>query len=218
MPYIYDGIANTQPKFIAWRIAFWIPAFAQIIIGMACLIFGKDLPDGNYAELRKDGTMTKKPRTKREAWAALKNYRTWVLLLTYGYCFGVELTVDNNIATYLHDTFNLSISTAATLGSIFMLTNFVTRPAGGFCSDMMAKRFGMRGRLWLLWCLQTMAGVCSCLMFAARHTLGGTMTVIVFWSIFVPMSCGATFGVVPFVTRRGLGTGKHSIRLLFQTF
>ena len=37
--------------------------------------------------------MTSKPKSKNESWAALKNYRTWVMVLTYGYCFGVELTV-----------------------------------------------------------------------------------------------------------------------------
>lgn len=29
-----------------------------------------------------------------------------------GYCFGVELTVDNNIHTYLHDQFDLSVELA----------------------------------------------------------------------------------------------------------
>ena len=48
MPYILTGIANTQPDFIAWRVAYFIPAFCQIIIGLAVLIFGQDLPDGEW--------------------------------------------------------------------------------------------------------------------------------------------------------------------------
>ncbi len=31
------------------------------------------------------------------------------------------------------------------------------------------------------------------------------MAVYVIWSILVPAACGATFGVAPFITRRGLG-------------
>ena len=46
----------------------------------------------------------------------------WTLqVLTYGYCFGVELTVDNNIHTYLHDQFNLSTTSAGNLVRYFFL-------------------------------------------------------------------------------------------------
>lgn len=211
MPAIYNGLCHLHPNFIAWRVAFWIPAFAQIVIGMACLIFGIDAPDGNYADLRKSGLMLRRPKTNMDVWAALKNYRTWIMVLTYGYCFGVELTVDNNIAGYLHDNFNMSLTKAANVGAIFMLANFITRPSGGFISDTIARRFGMRGRLWFLWSVQTMGGVCSCLMYVARNSMGGTIAVIVMWSIFIPVSCGATFGVAPFITRRGLGTATGLI-------
>ena len=92
-----------------------------------------------------------------------------------------------------------------------MITNFVTRPVGGILSDVIAKRYGMRGRLWWLWGVQTMGGVLSCCMYAARNSLGSTMTVVAFWSIFVPFACGASFGVAPFITRRGLGVATGLI-------
>jgi hypothetical protein len=46
MPFIFSGIASTQPDFIAWRCAYFIPAWCQILIGLAVLSFAQDLPDG----------------------------------------------------------------------------------------------------------------------------------------------------------------------------
>ena len=47
----------------------------------------------------------------------------WICFLNYGYSFGVELTVDNVIVSYLYDQFGLSLTTAGILGSIFGLMN-----------------------------------------------------------------------------------------------
>ncbi len=209
-PYIFSGFENLQPAFIAWRITYFIPAFAQVIVGLACLIFGQDAPDGQFADLKAKGEMNK-AKSHLDMWAAVKNYRTWIMVLTYGYCFGVELTVDNNIAPYLHDTFDIELHEASVLGAVFGLSNLFARALGGIASDLAAKRWGMRGRLWTLWIVQSLGGVCSLCMYPARNSLGLTMFVVVCWSIFVPMACGASFGVAPFITRRGLGVATGLI-------
>lgn len=51
-----------------------LPACLQILIGLAVLSFGQDLPDGNYAALRKAGKKDK-AKTRMEMFAAIKNYR-----------------------------------------------------------------------------------------------------------------------------------------------
>jgi hypothetical protein len=54
------GGSDQQPipcraEFVAWRLAFFIPASAQLLIGLAILALGRDLPDGNYSDLVKAG-------------------------------------------------------------------------------------------------------------------------------------------------------------------
>jgi NNP family nitrate/nitrite transporter-like MFS transporter len=109
----------------------------------------QDMPDGNYAALRKSGTM-KKVNAWRTWSAAIGNYRTWVMTLAYGYCFGVELTVDNVLPQYMYDQFHLDLHIAGLLAAIFGMMNLFSRPSGGYLSDYAAKKFGMRGRLWAL--------------------------------------------------------------------
>jgi NNP family nitrate/nitrite transporter-like MFS transporter len=201
MPLVFALIRDIGAvKFTAWRIAFFIPALFQTLSAFAVLIFGQDMPDGNFYGLHKSGEKAK----DKFSWVfyyGVTNYRGWILALTYGYCFGVELTVDNIIAEYFYDRFDLKLHTAGLIAASFGLANLFSRPAGGLISDAMAKRFGMRGRLWTLWVVQMLGGV-LCVVLGRVSSLGASIVVMVAFSLFVQAACGLTFGVVPFVSRR----------------
>lgn len=161
------------------------------------LAFGQDLPYGNYKRSHKN--------SKENAFSVLlhglTNYRGWILGLTYGFCFGVELTTDNIIAEYFYDRFNVNIQTAGAIAASFGLANLVSRPAGGVVSDVMGRMFGMRGRLWSLWVVQTVAGL-LCVALGRVNSLWGSILMMFSFSFFVQAASGLTFGVVPFISRR----------------
>jgi nitrate/nitrite transporter NarK len=64
------------------------------------LLLLQDLPEGNFRELMASKAKVK-DRSPNTLKAALFNYRSWIMCLNYGYCFGVELVVDNVIVYYL---------------------------------------------------------------------------------------------------------------------
>lgn len=205
MPLLFSLITDVigVPDYIGWRLSFFIPATAQLITGLLVLFFGQDCPDGQYLDMVKKGTRKMDTPLNVFKNAAL-NYRTWVFVLTYGYCFGVELTVDNVIAEYYFDRFNLNLNTAGLIAASFGLMNIFSRPSGGILSDVAAQYFGMRGRLWSLFLLQTLGGV-FCLILGYMDQLWSSVTVMLIFSYFCQAACGATFGVIPFVSRRSLG-------------
>ncbi|XP_065874678.1 high affinity nitrate transporter 2.5-like [Euphorbia lathyris] len=144
MPLVFSLIRDIgAAKFTAWRISFFIPALFQTLSAFAVLMFGKDLPDGNFARLEKSGDKHK-DKFSNIFYHGLKNYRGWILALSYGYCFGVELTIDNIIAEYFYDRFNLKLHTAGIIAASFGLANIIFQPGGGIISDMVGKKYGMR--------------------------------------------------------------------------
>ena len=164
MPYVFLGFmsATGNNENVAWRLCFIIP-FVLHLLAAALAMSGRDLPDGNYAELEKQGS---KQKSKADVVikVGLSNINAWILTATYGFCFGVELTMTNVASQYYYEFFAMPQRLSGTIASIFGLVNIFARSLGGITSDYCGKRYGMRGRLWALWFFQTLEGVLCVVM------------------------------------------------------
>lgn len=159
MPLIFlgfmSGTGNNED--LSWRLTYIVPLGAHIIaMAMSCV--SQDLPDGNYKELETSG-VKQKSKGSAVLKVGLSNVNAWILTLTYGACFGVELTMNNITAKYFYDYHGLSPALAGVFASLFGLMNVFARSSGGLLSDWANKRFGLPGRLWACWFIQTIEGV-----------------------------------------------------------
>ncbi|KQK08252.1 probable high-affinity nitrate transporter 2.4 [Brachypodium distachyon] len=205
MPLAYDFVVGRLgvPITVAWRVAYLIPCALLIATGLAVLAFPYDLPNG----------APKQGKKKEGFWKVVRggacDYRAWVLALTYGYCYGVELVMENVAADFFRRRFRLPMEAAGAAAACFGVMNAVARPAGGVASDEVGRRFGMRGRLWALWAVQS-TGALLCVLVGRMGTaeapsLAATMAVMVACGAFVQAASGLTFGIVPFVSKRSMG-------------
>ena len=108
---------------------------------------------------------------------------------------------------------------AGAIAASFGLGNLVSRPVGGVVSDEMGRRFGMRGRLWSLWAVQTVAGL-LCVLLGRVGSLWGSAAVMCCFSFFVQAASGLTFGVVHFISKRDVVVILRggSVRSMFGPF
>jgi MFS transporter, NNP family, nitrate/nitrite transporter len=204
MPLVVNGLERKYSFDNAWRIAQVIPASLLLVTGIALFFLCDDCPDGQYRDLIKAGTKTKTNPFVTITRAA-KNYRVWILFATYGACFGIELVMNGNLATYIGDEFGVDSSKAGLIAGLFGLMNLFARSLGGILSDLMSKKWGMRGRLWALFFVLLSDGLALIAFSRITTHLSVAIPVLVIFSIFVQMSEGATFGIVPFVDPEATG-------------
>lgn len=190
----------------AWRYAMVIPGLALIGAAILYYNFTTDYPEGNLADIKKqrpDFRIGKK--TEKGSFAtALKDRRVWALFLIYGACFGVELTINNIAAIYFMDYFALDLKTAGLIAGLFGLMNIFARSLGGIFGDKAGIKWGLKGRVYFLGVALLCEGL-ALIFFSKMAILPLAIGALVIFSLFVQMSEGATFSVVPFINRKAIG-------------
>ena len=188
-----------------WRVAMVIPGVGLFLVGIAYYFLTQDSPEGNYRDLRAAGKMAPSPSVSGSFMDAARDYRVWTLFVIYGACFGVELTINNVAALYYYDRFELNLATAGLIAGLFGLMNIFARTLGGYFGDKFGIKFGLKGRVMFLGGVLLMEGL-ALILFSQMATLFLAVGAMIIFSLFVQMSEGATFSVVPFINRKALGS------------
>merc|ERR1719440_2665089 len=129
------------------------------LVSVAFIMTGRDLPDGSYKQLEQAGAKQKSKGAGNVLALGFSNTNALIMLITYGLCFGVELTMNNKLTPYFNRYYGMHPTLAGPLAACFSLMNLAARSWGGCLSDAMAKQFGLRGRIAAMWVIQTIEGL-----------------------------------------------------------
>ena len=195
------GVGET----LGWRVAMVVPGVALLLTGFAYYFITQDSPEGNYRQLRKLGRMAPAASVNGSFLAVARDHRVWALFIIYGACFGIELTINNVAALYYHDRFGLSVGMAGLIAGLFGLMNIFARTLGGAFGDKFGIKFGLKGRVMFMGTVLALEGL-ALILFSQMGSLFLAVGAMIVFSLFVQMSEGATFSVVPFINRKALGS------------
>lgn len=206
MPLVFAGfVALGWSDAMSWRLSMFSAGAVCMVVGVAYFFLTTDLPDGNFAQLREKGEHASAEKTKGSFILAAKDPRVWALFFIYAACFGIELTINNIAAIYYMDYFGLGLGTAGLVAGLFGLMNIFARTTGGFISDKFVERGGLKGRVRWLFIALLVEGF-ALLLFSQMKVLALAIPAMIVFSLFVQMSEGATYSVVPFINKKALGS------------
>lgn len=200
MPLIFAAIVGFgYTKAEAWRYAMIVPGVMMLIIAFIYHKYTKDTPAGNFDEIGHSKT-----EAKKTDWSILADWRVWALTMAYACCFGMELTFDNVASLHFVDNFHLTQSSAGFWAGIFGSMNIFARALGGIVSDKIGGKFGMRGKGLLLAGVLLLEGL-GLILFAQAGSLVFAIVSMLTFALFLKMSNGATYGIVPFINTKNVG-------------
>ncbi|MBC7982657.1 MAG: MFS transporter [Candidatus Obscuribacterales bacterium] len=204
MPLIVIAIVSLGfEQAMGWRAAMFIPGLAMLIMAVVYYRYADDTPQGKTT-----GDLLAGSSGKASGWStfllAARDYRVWLLFITYAACFGVELTVHNIAAIYYVDRFGLDLKTAGLYVGAFGLLALFARSMGGMLSDRIARTRGLDGRTATLFILILAEGL-GLMTFAKMDAPLMALSAMVVFGLFTHMACGATYALVPLINRKALG-------------
>jgi MFS transporter, NNP family, nitrate/nitrite transporter len=206
MPLVFAGFVGAgYAEEVAWRYSMVIPGAALFIMGFVYYFFTQDTPEGNFKKVRAaKETQQEKEEGRSNFWNACKDYRVWILFLAYGACFGIEITIDNIATLYFVDNFNLGLKEAGIIAGTFGMMNIFARALGGIFGDKAGRKYGIKGRIIMLGTFLLLEGI-GIMIFSTIDVLAWAIVTMLIFALFLKMSNGATYSVVPFINKKAMG-------------
>jgi NNP family nitrate/nitrite transporter-like MFS transporter len=208
MPLIFAAIVSFgAQQALGWRLAMIVPGVLMLLMALLYYRYAQDTPRGNLRDLKASLRSDERP-ARQSGWhsfqAAACNYRVWMLFITYGACFGIELTIHNLAATYYVDRFALNVRTAGLYAGSFGLLALFARAFGGIISDRVAHFRGLDGRATLLFILILAEGL-GLMAFSQMNNAQAALVAMLGFGLFTHLACGATYSLTPFINRGAIG-------------
>ena len=119
-----------------------------------------------------------------------------ILSMVYALTFGSQLAVISMFPQFLETTFDLSVATAGMVGSSFAIMNLVSRPAGGWISDLIEKKSAL-----ILFVTGSMIGYTVMCEINSSWPLWSVLFSAFGCSIFLQAGTGACFAAVPLIRK-----------------
>ncbi len=105
---------------------------------------------------------------------------------------------------YFVDNFHLGLREAGLIAGTFGMMNIFARALGGIVGDRAGKLFGLRGRIIILGTFLLLEGL-GIILFSGMTSLVWAIVTMLLFALFLKMSNGATYSVVPFINKRAIG-------------
>lgn len=185
----------------SWRYAMVVPGVLLLVMAVLYYKYTEDTPRGNYSDIDRQRAVQKEGTFK----VALSDYRTWLLALCYGACFGIEITIDNVAATYFVDNYKATLIMAGVLAGLFGGMNLFARALGGIVADRTGRAFGMNGK-WVLLSVMLVLEGAGIAYFSVAPSLTMAVVTMLLFALFLKMANGTTYAIVPFVNRQAIGS------------
>ena len=106
---------------------------------------------------------------------------------------------------YYHDHFGLGPKAAGFAAGSLGLMHLFARTLGGAVSDRFGGRWGLKGRVNWLFAAILVEGL-GLMLFSRMTTVSLAIPAMIGFGLFMKMSEGATYAVVPFVNKKALGS------------
>lgn len=206
MPFVFAAFVGAgYLDSAAWRMSMVVPGAALFVMAFVYYFCAQDTPEGNTTTIHNPAaTSIRQKQAKENFLTVSKDYRIWILFLVYGACFGIEITIDNIATLYFIDTFHLGLKEAGIIAGLFGLMNIFARALGGISGDKAGRKYGLKGRIWILSIFLLLEGL-GIMLFSGMDTLPWAIASMLLFALFLKMANGATYAVVPFINTRSMG-------------